>query len=96
MNFKELLIKNGVERAIEEMRDGYTKYEDLEDIDMLHDILMNIRINGERIECNDDLYERMVALLEEVQPAILKEVDSEMDYYYGIQAGYDAYYSDRI
>ena len=93
---KETLIENGVELISEKICEDLITIESLEDIEELHDILLNVRIDGERIEDSDKLHDEMVVLLEEVQPVIIEEIESEMDYYYGIQAGYDAYYADRI
>ena len=96
MNRNEL-IKLGSNELLEQTRNDYFNVKDLEDIDYIHDVLLNVKINGVRIEEDDNLYNQMVALLDEdLRVELIKPVEDEIDYHYGIQAGYDAYYSDRI
>lgn len=96
MNRNEL-IKLGANKIMERTTGDYFNVNDLEDIDYIHDVLLEVKIDGVRIEDDDDLHDQMVELLDEdLRAEIVKPVEDEMDYYYGIQAGYDAYYSDRL
>ena len=90
------LVEAGAKLVVEDVNDGL-KLNHLLEIDCLHDILLNVRINGVRIEDDDELYNEMVSLLDDdLAGEIRVIVEDEMETGIVLQEQIDGYYSDRV
>ena len=95
---KELLIKIGAEKVVENVAEDINiKIEDLYDEDEIHDLLCGCKINGIKIDKDDDLYNEMLSLLdEELCNEIHDKVEEELDNGATLQEQWKGYYSDLL
>ena len=90
------LVLCGAKLVVEEVNEDGLNLNHV-DLDCLHDILLNVRINGVRIEDDDELYNEMVSLLDDdLAGEIRVIVEDEIETGIVLQEQIDGYYSDRV
>ena len=88
---KDQLLKSITHNLEYDLADEYPTV--IEDKDDLHDYILNIHINGVRIEDDDELYHQAVELIPVIFDEVIEFIDDYCDYGTVLQEQWDTYYS---